>query len=339
MSTQLDYQVGLGRETTYGTPATPDRFFETEGELEADFQYVQGAVLRPRRRVDRLDRRALDKVEVSGDMTVEVPTAGIGYLLAAALGTTTVTETETTGVFQQVHTPVLDDWLPSFTIQELLPRLGGTQSAHTFTGCQASEIELSIKQGQFLQLKVSWVGKDYRTDQTAVAASYPADLGLFAFIGAQVGFAGSLTAQTPTTLAALSGDPAGNVQEISVKITNNLDDNGFNLGGHGRRSRPAALGKADITGSITVEYTDDTLRDAYIAGTPIPLILTCQGDTALAGEEYPTLQVVLPSIVLGGEIPKSNKGDVITQSVDFTAVDNGTDEPIAVVYRSADSAV
>ena len=34
MSTQIDYQIGIAPESTYGTAVTPSRFFESAGEFD-----------------------------------------------------------------------------------------------------------------------------------------------------------------------------------------------------------------------------------------------------------------------------------------------------------------
>ena len=62
----------------------------------------------------------------SGSLTFEAPTRGLGTFLKAALGA--VTNTAVVGdatVFQQVHTPAVDDLAKSYTIQKGLPLLAG----------------------------------------------------------------------------------------------------------------------------------------------------------------------------------------------------------------------
>lgn len=337
MSTQLDYQVGLGQEISYGTAVAPTRFFEAEASMDASIKTIQGSVLRPHRRVDMLTRRSLGHVEVSGDLSVEIPTAGFGMLLHAFFGAATVKAVPgVDGLYQQVHTPATSDFLPSFTIEEGLPLLGGDVVRQAFTGCMADSLELDLKEAAAVTAKVSFNGRDMVTDGMPAAASYPVDNGLLTFVGGSVGMDGTLTQATDTSTAHLSGMPAANVRDMTLTLANNMDSNGFNLGGRGRRSRPQAIGKVGITGKATVEFTSTVLRDAYLAQSPVPLVLDLQADDG-SGPEL--LQVIIPAIVLDGEIPKSNSGDVITQSVSFTGLDNGADAPITVVYRSKDQAI
>lgn len=343
-TTQLDYSVGIGKEETYGTAVTPTRFFESEAEMKYDVQKSQSKMFRPGKRVNRLNRNVLSKIEVSGDQTIEPSTKGLGFLLEAALGVVTNNAIADTSpeVYQQVHTLTKADHLDSYTIQEVLPLLGaGAGQPHTFTGCMANSIDISGKTGDPLELKVSWLGRDMVTDIAAAATSYPADDDLFTFVHGSIGYDGTLTAPTTTALASLSGDPASNISDFSVSVANNLDTEGYNAGGSGKRSRPNVLGKAGVTGKVTAEYTDNELRDAYINQTPLPLVLTFEHERVLSAAPSDTvavLQIVIPAILLKGEVPTSNGGSPITQSIDFEVFDNGAAaEPIWIVYRTLDT--
>lgn len=345
MTTQMDYSVGLGKETEYGVGVAPARFFESDAQMKYDVVKAQSKAFRPSKRVNRLNRNVLSRIEVSGDMSLEATTKGLGFLLEAALGVVTSTALPDTSpaVHQQVHTLRKTDPVASYTIQEVLPTIGGGAGhPHTFTGCLVNSAEISGKEGSIVEVKLSWLGRDMDTNTAAAAASYPVDDDLLTFVHGSIGFDGSLTPPTATTLAALSGVPASNVTDFSVSVANNLDTGGYNYGGRGKRSRPNVLGAAGITGKITAEYTDNTLRDAYIEQTPLPLVLTFNHDRVLSNEPNDTvavLQIVLPAVLLKGEIPTSNDGSPITQSIDWEAFDNGASaEPIWIVYRTLDAA-
>lgn len=346
MTTQIDYSVGIVKETTYGTAATVTRFFESDASMKHDITKTQSKRFRPTKRVNRLNRNVLSKIEVSGDMSIEAPTRGLGLLLEAALGVVTNTQVPSTSpaVRQQVHTLTKTDPVNSYTIQEVLPTIGGgAGNPHTFVGCVAKSLEFTAKEGGILELKIAWAGRDMKTDVGAAAASYPSDDDLFTFVHGTIGYEGTLTAPTTTDLASLSGDASDNVTDFSLTIDNNLDSGGYAFGGSGRRSRKQVIGGASITGKLTAEYTDNTLRDAYLNQTPLPIVLTFVHDRVLSSvpsNTYAVLQIVLPSNLLKGEVPTSNDGAPITQSIDFEAFDNGAAaEPIWIVYRTLDTTV
>lgn len=346
MTTQLDYSVGIGEETTYGEPVTPTRFFESDASMKYDVGKVQSKKHRPGKRAPRLNRNVLAHIEVSGDQNLEATTKGFGFILKAVLGnvTNTLIADTSPAVYQQVHTLKKTDPVKSYTIQEVLPTLGGgSGQPHTFSGCVANSIELSAKEGAIVEAKVAWLGRDMDTSTVAAAASYPVDDDLFTFVHGSIGYAGTLTAPTTTALGVLSSAAASNVTEFSVTVENNLDTGGYNMGASGKRSRPNVLGAASIKGKITAEYTDNTLRDAYINQTPLPLVLTFLHERVLSATPsnvVAVLQVVIPAVLLKGEIPTSNDGSPITQSIDWEGFDNGSAaEPIWVVYRTLDTTV
>ncbi|MCC2030615.1 phage tail tube protein [Microbacterium allomyrinae] len=343
MATQLDFSIGMTKETVYGTPVAPTRFVESEAKLKYDVKTVQSKGLRPGKNVNRLNRNVISRFEGSGDIELDgIPTRGFGYLLNAVLGqvVNTLVPASAPAVYQQNHVLApASDPVGSYTVQEILPTLGGVNShPHTFTGCVFDSLDLSAKEGAPITAKLSLTARELQTAFAASAASYPADDALFTFIHGAIGLAGTLTEPTTTTIASLSGSPAANIADFDLTVKRNLDSNGWNLGGAGLRSRPPVYGKPEISGKLTAEYTDNTLRDAYIAQTALPLVLTFVHNVAVSGVHKPTLQIVLPAIRLKGEVPTSNGGEAITQSIDWEAFDNGAaTQPIWIIYRSLDT--
>lgn len=342
MGTQLDFSVGLAKETTYGTPVTPTRFVESEAKMKYEIKTAQGRGLRPGKNVNRLNRHQAVHFEGSGDIDIDVPTRGFGFLLNALFGqvTSTLVPATAPALYQQNHTlQAASDPVQSFTLQEILPTLGGVNTyPHTFTGCVFDSMELSAKEGAILEAKFSLTARELQTAFAAAATSYPVDDALFTFVHGEISIGGTLTAPTTTAPASLSGTPAANIADFSLSVKRNVDSDGWNLGGAGLRSRAPLYGKPELTGKITAEYTDNTLRDAYLQQTALALVLTFEHNVAVSGAHKPTLQVVLPAIRLGGEVPSSDGGKAIKLSIDFEAFDNGVAaQPIWVIYRTLDT--
>ncbi len=104
-----------------------------------------------------------------------------------------------------------------------------------------------------------------------------------------------------------------------------------------RKVKPT-VGLRGISGSLTLDYDSTTLRDAFIADTPINLVLTWTGGSLSTGLE--TLQVIVPEIKFDGQLPNPNKTDRINVPMPFTGLDNQTAaQPIWVVTRSSDAAL
>jgi hypothetical protein len=184
-------------------------------------------------------------------------------------------------------------------------------------------------------LKATLDFKDVTTATAYAAPSYVAGANLFSFAGATLS-TGTLTAPTTTVLAS-GATPVANVRGGSVAVSNGITADRYNIGGSGRKAKPTQ-GLRSITGKLDVEYDSTTFRDAVLNDTPMSLVLTYTGATLTTGNE--TLQVVVPDIRLDGELPKSNGGDLIVQSVAFAGLDNLTAaQPIWVVTRTADIAL
>ena len=342
MSIQSDYTVGLSKETTYGAYAVPTRFLEADATLKEAVETAQGTGMRPGKRVARANRRAIVKRVSEGEITLDATTRGLGYLLAAFFGSSTNTETAPdSGVFQQVHTLAKHDFGPSYTVQQGIPRLGSsTTDAFTYLGAQCSTLSLEAAADAIVTLTSGWVARELTLEQTYAAPSYPAEYDLFTFVSGGIHVGGdAFTAPTATTPAS-AGTALATVRSASVALDNGLDDNGWNLGNGGRRSRPAAVtgGKDDaVTGSFEVEYTGRDFVDAYRDQAELSLILEFQGPAEIATGECPLLQIAVPTLYLDGDLPVGNGGDVITVSHDWTGLQGTDPEPVYAVYRSLDT--
>jgi Phage tail tube protein len=338
--TQLDEQVGIKKETTFGTGVTPDHFPEFKSEsLEWIPEYKMGEGLRTGKTAQRSDRRVLVKQSVGGDVELELQTKGLGIWFESILGSATSTLVSGS-TYQQLFVPVTTDYLPSYTIQKGITQLGGSSSPLTFTGMVGSSFELSASNADVPTCKFSYVGKAVATATGLATASYASSVELFSFTQGTITVGGSVTVPTTTALAS-GGTATANIRDFSFTYENGLDSNGFNFGGGGSRSRKPARGALVGTGSITVEYDSDTLRDAWIANTSLSIVLTFTTTaTPISGALYPTFQVTLPDVRIEGELPKSNGGDVVTQTVPFSFYDNGSATyPIYVAIRTAETAV
>lgn len=338
-SIQADLQFGLKKETTYKTGVTVDAFFEpTEESIKKVLTTKQGAGLRVGNPTGRSARRVVVKTDVSGDATFEVLSKSMGKLMEAAFGSATSTQISG-AAYQQVFTPVPTDYLPSYTIQKGVPLLGGgVISPHTFVGMTCSGFDFSQSAEDIGMITTHWVGADMATATSLASPSYPSGTVLLGFTNAAITIGGTVTPPTTTALAT-GGTAVSNVRDFTFTYDNNLDTNGWNFGSTGTRSRPPAVGLRAITGSFTAEFDAVTLRDAYLAQTGVPIVVTLTGTTAIAGSNYPTFQLYLPEVKLDGEVPSANAGDVITQSIDFTVLYDGTNLPAQVVIVTAETAV
>ena len=340
MTTQLDSSIGLKKETVFGTAVVVDKFYEfTEEDFSWVPTFVQAAGQRAGQRVGAADRRVLVMEETTGTLTVEAVTKGLGALFEAALGTATSTIISTGPAYQQVFTPSTGINLPSYTIQKGVPMLTGVVSPQTYAGCVCSGFTLSGANGAIPTIAFSFSGRSVDTTASYATAAYPASNELLSFVNGSITIGGTVVPPTATALTS-GGTAAANIRDFALTWDNGLDQNGFNFGAGGKRSRKSALGLRSGTGTITAEYDSNTLRDAYLAQSDLALVLTFASLVPISSGVFPTIQVTIPNIRLEGELPKAAGGDVITQSIGFTVLDNRVAaHPIYVAIVTPETAI
>lgn len=339
MSTSVDSALTLKKESVFGTPVVVDTSYPfTDVDLQYMPTYAQGT---PRygAKVAAAAQRTLVKEEVGGSFTVEAATKGLGKLLEAAFGVGASTQIGATAAYQQVFTPLVDDPLSSYTIQLGVAPVGGAATEpHTFAGMVCSGFELTADNAAIPLLKFNWVGKSLAVDTAFVTPAYPAGVVPFSFVHGEI-VSGTITVPTATALASGTTTLA-NIRSINLAYNNGLDTEGFNFGAAGQRSRKPAVNLRDVTGTMVAEYTDDTLRDAYLNQTDVGIILTFQTAVAIAGSNYPTLQICIPVTRLEGETPKPTLGTPTTLSCGFTGLDGGVAaQPIYAAVVTAETAI
>lgn len=337
MGTTQDCAILVKKETTYKTGVTVDRSFEYLGDasLGWDKGTKQGQGLRAGSRVARSARRTVPTASGNGDFTVECISKGMGYLWELALGSGTSTLVSGT-TYQQVFTLTTSSTPPSATVQQQLVRVDGTIDPYTYLGCKVASWEFKCPNGDIANLKLTWDIGDLTTATAAATNAYPASTAnLFSFEDGAI-YNGTLTAPTATALGS-ANTALASVRSFQVSVNNNLTGDRYNFGGAGRKDSPTG-GAVEISGSIVVEYNSTTFRDAVINDTPMCLVFNLTGGALSTGNE--TLQVILPEVKFDNELPKPNGTDMITQTMNFTVLDNLTAaQPIWVVTRTSDSAL
>lgn len=334
MASTQDCSLGLVTEANYGvSPGPVTRFLEfVDEDLDFDPTRVQGKGLRVGGRLARSGRRVTPKAQGKGGFQVEATSKGLGLLLSYVMGNGS-TQLVSGTTQQQLFT--FADTLPSFSLQQGLPEAGGTVDAVTFLGCMVGSFELDFPNGDIVTTKTVLDIKDISTGPAYAPPSYATAPNLFHFAGGSVQ-SGALTAPTATALAS-GGTTVADIRGGSLVLANNLAGDRFNMGGSGRKSKPT-VGLRGLTGKLDIEYDSTTFRDAFLADSPMSLILTWTAGPLSTGLE--TLQVVIPEIKWDDGLPKANGTDLIVQNMAWTGLDNLTAaQGLWIVTRTSDSAL
>lgn len=342
MTMMADSSIGIKKETTYGTGVTVDHFPEFLSEnFDWKPSYMVGQGMRPNSRVARQERRILGKNWVEGDLEIEACTRGAGIFWEALMGQATSTIIGAGPAYQHNFTLSNSDPIPSYTIQKGIPLVGGgAVQPHTFLGMVCTKGSINMPDGEVCRLRTSWNGKALDTATGYAAPSFPTSgQELFTYWMASATLGGVVTQPTTTALAS-GGTAVTNIKNFSLDIDNKLDTNGYALGSAGKQARRPILGSTEISGRFTAEYDANTYRDLFIGNTAVAMTVTFTSTTSLQSGVFNTLQIVLPSIKLDGEIPKASRDGAVTLDCGFTVLDGGAAgvAPVTVVMRNLDTA-
>lgn len=305
-------QLGIATETTFNTPVTVTRFYEfTNESLNYNKNTAVGLGLRAGGQLPRSQRRVVTTSDASGDINLDLPTSGLGLLLAHATGTF---PTKAAGSF----TFTLGDvGLKSFTSQVGVPQYGGTVTPKTIGGCKISSWELAVSNAGIATGRFSVDGASFTTATALATASYSSTTNLFHF------------AQSAITV---DGTAVANIKDFTLTVDNVIKTDRFNLGAAGIKSAQVNNGFRKITGTVTAEFTDTTLLAKFLSDASAALALSfTSGSDALS--------ITVSAVKFDGEAPQVAGPEVIDVNFSFEAYDNGTDAPLTIVYTTADAAL
>jgi len=333
MSNYQDWSVGIGRESTFGTAVTVNRWLEfTEAKLhEIDRGIKQGAGLRPGSRVARSARRVKTTRQAAGDIAVEAFSKGLGLLLEACMGAATSTVVSGS-TYQQVHT--FADVLPSHTIQFGVPNAAGVIRPMTYSGCTVSSFEIGGAVGEIATLKTSWDDRDWTTATAYTQPSYPTGGNLFTVESATI-YSGTYTPPTATALA-VGATPVAGVKDFKVSVANQVLTDRFFMNAAGRKDRQLP-GTRQPAVELNVEYQDNSLWDALEADSELALVISLIGGALSTG--YETMQIAIPCLKLDGGLPEGGPDAIASQAIKMVGLDNLTQSPLQIITRTSDTAL
>lgn len=342
----LSAQLGISPETVWGTIATPTRFYEFLSEsLKYTPTYLDSQGLKAGQAYKRIARTVVSRYSVDGDVTMEHTDGGTNGTSASmgtwwkhALGSTVTTPTQIAAstAYRQTHVPGSKAGF-GLTVQVGRPQISGaTVQPFTYDGCKVTQWEFTCSDGAYAQLQCSLLGQDEATATALASASYPTPNGVFSFADVATASGGVFTiGGTPSTAAGRTTIATGTavqslVSGITIRGTTPMKDDRFGFGNAGARGEPIENDIPTITGTLASEFFSRTeLYDLFKANTTTALQIDfAHGD---AGTSNPfRLSFVLPAVKLKTGAVNADGPDVLGQSVDFEAMDNGADPVIQV---------
>jgi len=316
-------QLGIAAETTFNTPVTVTRFYEFTNE---NLQYVKkvavGMGLRAGGTLPRSVRRVVTTNNVTGDFNLDLPTRGLGLLLAQSMGTSPSVVTTTTGVYSYTFT-LGDVYGRSFSAQVGVPQYGGTVTPKSVSGAKISAFELAVANGGIATGKFTVDAVALTTSTSLATASYSTTGNLFNF------------SQGAVTIDATS---VANIKDFTLTVNNTLKGDRYNLGSSGLKAEQVINGFRVITGKMTAEFTDTTLLNKFLTDSAAAIVVTFTG-AVIANGATEKLVITIPAAKFDADTPNVAGPGVIDMPMTFTVYDDGTNQPLSIQYQTADSAL
>lgn len=286
-------QLGLKTEVTPGTPVTVDTFspFVSEG-VKSNYTRLKTNSLTARRLPAKIIAAGY---QVAGPLNFELANTDTATLLHHAFGTV-----QTTGAGPYVHTYTPDLQDEAFTLQLGRPDSAGTVQPFTYAGCKVAGWSIDNSVGDIATWTADIIGMTETTGTALAAASYTAGWCPFVFTQATV------------SLDAVS---IGTVKSVSLSGDNAID--GRMRMGSDTSLEPLNIGRAAITGTITMDFDDLTEHAKVVSGAEVDIILTWDDGTS-------DLQITMTAIY-NGDTPNVSGQDLLEQTLPFE-VYNGTDD-------------
>jgi len=307
-------QIGWGDETSWGTPATINRFapFISESlRLEID-RLVSPGIRGGRGR--RSEEVVPGRKNVTGDVVFDLWAKGLGLWFKHALGS--VTSAQQGGTSAYLHTFSLTDALPPGLTVEI--KKGGTQF-HKYSGVRVDRWTIGAAINAIPRMTFTVLGKDESISGSGATASYPSGNELLSF---HQGIFKIDTSQV-------------DIYEFELTLNNNLADSDYRLGAP---TRASLLPRSrEVTGRFRLPYDAVTEYTKFRNFTPAALNLKFTG-SLIQGSYYVEFTIDLPVVHYDGSTPATRGAEEeVSLEVPFRAV-RGTDLEMTVTLQNTETA-
>lgn len=284
--------VGYGVESVEGTQVAPTKYLPVSSfSFEDTNDYLTPDQIRGDR--DRYVAMAAPYM-TSGSMDLELIPNDIASLLKSATAGSVVTSAYAGGGYQHVFTP--GNVSPTYTFESS----AGGILVMRYGGIRVNTLEINSTFGEIVTSSWGLEGAN-RTKMGAETTEVYSDVQPFSFAGAQVKIAGTAMAH---------------VKDFTFSIGNNIDRIGTLR--RTRGFRRTALGMRDTGLSMTLDFTDASEYDRFLAETFFDVDILLEGSTGVTGmgANVPALRIQIPKVRWNTSGVPLSAGDFLEQSAE-----------------------
>ena len=251
--------VGLGKESTYGTPVAATRYIDAVASLKPNHNwYIQPSV------VDRsVRKKVLGIYRTEGRIgEFDVEPENIGELLLGCFGSVSTSQPQA-GVYQHTFSPA--DTLPSYTL-----RLGSDIIERVLPGCLVEALTFKFTADKPVKATAevySGMAESLNSIGTPTLSTLP-----------------PLTMFENSTLTIAGSDKRQQVYEVEVTVKNNIL---FNRGAvDSRYYTVRRYGQREVTGKVSLYFDDTSELQRFLNGEEFALVVQAQGAVIAEGYRY-----------------------------------------------------
>jgi len=251
---------------------------------------------------------------VEGDIEANVRVQSIGYFLLSLLGAVSSALKGGESVVYQ-HTISVDTETPQNPSLTLGLHQGSFGDLKNLLAV-VSESSFEISPDDLVRATHSIIAASDADKSPAYSPSFSADDVLFRH--------NDIVIKVAANVAGLSGANPLKVKDFKLDVPNNARPD----------QNVSELNPGDVIGlvlepkgSFELNLSDDTFRDAYEAGTykAVQISMT-RSDITIGSASHPSLTITLPKVSFSKWTPNRPIDDITTESVDFTAHYDDTEE-------------
>lgn len=256
---------------------------------------------------------------VQGQLVTEIGAENIGFLLRHALG-----GVATTGAGPYSHVLTLDSLPGSFPLEvDYGPAISGDRYI-SYLGCRVNQATFTFPAAGACTASFDIMGAKEAADSSPLDAS--------------VSDTGHTTFDAFSASIEEGGASIAVVKSVEFTLNNNLDGDGYAIGGGGiRRALPEQF--AVVTGRLSALFESDALLAKALDQTDSSLLITLSRGDGLGSAGNESIAFELTNITYERTTPAVQGPAGVVVDISFQSWSDGTDHGLEITLKNALSAL